>query len=88
MHLITSVRLITRFSVYPYIIPLYASNVSMNIKETSLHMVTQEAEYNLESDVCGQHVYKYIWTPCLGAGLSLCTDMGNAHDSYHTMLLL
>ena len=47
-------------------------------------MATQEAEYSLDSVVCGHHVYKYIWTPCLGERLSLHTGMGNAHDSYHS----
>ena len=41
---------------------------------------------SLESVVCGHHVYKYIWTPCLGERLSLRTDVGNLYDSYHTML--
>ena len=49
-------------------------------------METQEAEHSLEIVVRGHHVYKYIWTPCLGERLSLCADVGNAHESYHTML--
>ena len=44
-------------------------------------MATQEeAEYKVESVVCGHHVYKHMWTPYLGERLSLCVDVENAHD--------
>ena len=43
-------------------------------------MATQEAEYKVESVVHGHHVYKHMWTPYLGERLSLCADVGNAHD--------
>ena len=48
-------------------------------------MAIQKARYSLESVVRGLLVYKYIWTAWVGERLSLRTDMGNAHDSYHTM---
>ena len=49
-------------------------------------MATEEAKYILESVVHGHHVYKHIWTPCLGERLSLRAVVGNAHELYHTML--
>ena len=42
-------------------------------------METQEDKHRLESVECGNHVYKYIWTPCLGEQLSLCVNVENAH---------
>ena len=41
-------------------ISLYHVNASVNVKETSWHMATQEAEHSLESVVRGHHLYKYI----------------------------
>ena len=79
---------VLRISSYHSIIHGKCVNSSVNVKETSyVAMATQEAEYSLESDVRGHHVYKYIWTACLAERLSLRTDMGDTHDSYHTMLL-
>ena len=49
-------------------------------------METQEAEHSLESVIRGNHVYRYIWTPCFGKWLSLCAYVGIAHESYNTML--
>ena len=47
-------------------------------------MATQEAEHSLESIIRRHHMYKYIWTPCLGERLSLHANMGNAHELYQT----
>ena len=61
-------------------------NASVNVEETSQYIVARVAEHSLESVVRGHHVYKYIWTHCLGEQLSLRADMANAPDLYCTML--
>ena len=62
-------------SSYHSVVCTKCVNVSVNVTETSLYMATQKAQYNLESIVCGHHVYKYIWIHCIGEQLSLHTNM-------------
>ena len=35
---------------------------------------------SIHSFVRGHHVYKKIWTPCVGEVLALQQDLGNVHD--------
>ena len=58
-------------------------NVSMNVRGD-----VAQGDTSLENVVRSHYVYKYICTPCLGEQLSLCADVGNAHESYHTTCML
>ena len=71
-------------STYHSVIHGKRVSMSVNVKETSQHMVTQKPSTAWKASYMAST--QYIWTPCLGERLSLRTDMGNVHDSYHTML--
>ena len=39
-------------------------------------------EFQLDSVVCGHHVYKSIWTPADGEVLAVEVEVGNTEDQY------
>ena len=88
MGLITSVHLITTFSIiissYYSVICSVCINSSVNV---IIHSDTRSTAWKVYLVTMCTSTYMYFWAPCFGKQLSLHTDEGNAHNSYHVVLL-
>lgn len=45
------------------------------------------AYYELNSEICGHHIYKSVWSPAIGEQLYLKKEPGNPHHDFAVAII-
>jgi len=57
-------------------------SVNVNMAEGPSTATTQSNQFVVKCSVRGHHVYKYIWSPCVGEQFDTFCEEDNEHDKY------
>ena len=59
-----------------------STKLRVNMAEEPSTAAILSHRFVLKSSVCGHHVYKRVWSPCVGESLETFCEEDNEHDKY------